>query len=360
MNREILQAELESARQSTSYQHYKIALMHILQMMEEDPNASAYWQEELAGMDYMLDASPLVIRKLREHCYHITGLQSYQYRQHHQHQQAQFASKLGLLRQHDPHGLFVAEHAALGGFGFTVDGHKVNIDTLKFYEILLAMDKVGVLAPFLTADGQHRRVLEIGAGWGGFAYQFKQHAHNTTYLIIDLPLTLLFSMVYLQTVYPQARVLIAHQAADLVDIDQYDFVFMPHTIWDSIESLPLDLAINMISFQEMTSSQVTGYARKLHTLGCKQLFSHNRDRSGHNVQLSTVTENLAPYYALQDCTLLDIEYVTLAKGTKKRPNLRHQLKTTLKGWLRPSEPSTKPISQYRSLLGTRKGGLDQP
>ena len=34
---------------------------------------SSYWQEELANFEYMLDASPLIIEKLRHHTHHITG-----------------------------------------------------------------------------------------------------------------------------------------------------------------------------------------------------------------------------------------------------------------------------------------------
>ena len=40
---------------------------------------SDYWREELANFEYMLEASPLLISKLRHHCYHATGLKPYDY-----------------------------------------------------------------------------------------------------------------------------------------------------------------------------------------------------------------------------------------------------------------------------------------
>ena len=41
---------------------------------------SRYWTEELTNIDYMIEASPLIIRKLRQHAFHITNLRPYHYR----------------------------------------------------------------------------------------------------------------------------------------------------------------------------------------------------------------------------------------------------------------------------------------
>ena len=39
-----------------------------------DAGASAYWTEELENIDYLIEASPLIVRKLRHHAFHITGI----------------------------------------------------------------------------------------------------------------------------------------------------------------------------------------------------------------------------------------------------------------------------------------------
>src|SRR5437868_3608031 len=41
---------------------------------------SAYWSEELENIDYMVEASPLIIRKLRHHAFHISNVRPYDYR----------------------------------------------------------------------------------------------------------------------------------------------------------------------------------------------------------------------------------------------------------------------------------------
>jgi len=41
---------------------------------------SAYWSEELENIDYMIEASPLIVRKLRHHSFNLTGIRPYDYR----------------------------------------------------------------------------------------------------------------------------------------------------------------------------------------------------------------------------------------------------------------------------------------
>ncbi len=145
-------------------------------------------------------------------------------------------------------------------------------------------------------------VMEIGAGWGGFAYAFKTLFQNTTYVIIDLPQTLLFSAVYLRAAFPSASILLYGDKPPDVLLEgaqSYDFIFLPHYFLDSIHKLgQLDLAINIASFQEMTSQQVDRYASRLSQSGCTSIFSHNRDHSHYNPQLTTVSSILENYYQL--------------------------------------------------------------
>ena len=57
----------------------------------------------------------------------------------------------------------------------------------------------------IRAPGR-KLVWEIGAGWGGFAYQFKTLFPDVTYVIVDLPELFLFSATYLMTLFPEAKV----------------------------------------------------------------------------------------------------------------------------------------------------------
>ena len=49
--------------------------------------------------------------------------------------------KLQALQATAARDLLVPEATELGGFGFTIDGQLVNLDTLKFFEVLIALQK---------------------------------------------------------------------------------------------------------------------------------------------------------------------------------------------------------------------------
>lgn len=346
---------LEHARESTEYRNYLAVREQVFAMMRNAPAEkdvpSAYWREELAGFEYMFDAPPLVIQKLRHHCYHISGLRDYDYRAHHGHQAHLFERKLRLLQAKDTRGgLWVPESPQLGGFGFSVDGVLYNLDTLRFYECLIALDRGGFLDQFRNNQSERKIVLEIGAGWGGFAYQFKTLFSNTTYIIVDFPASILFSATYLSTLFSTARVLFLNgesQSSSAPNISDYDFVFIPHSAWDLLEFRRPDLVINTVSFQEMTNDQVECYISRAARWKCPYLYSMNRDRSRHNKELGTVSSILERYYDVREERVLEIQasrlpvsFVKYYLQPLKRFTARHI------GW-----PKHKAHHDYRHLMG---------
>jgi hypothetical protein len=314
-----LNARVKRLRKSPEYANYLKVRDYLGVMMDDwvrlDPEGgpSAYWQEEIEGFLYLFDASPQLVEQLREQCYHITGIKSYEYRDHHAHRAKHFIPKYKMLKDLDPVGLFVPESPALGGFGLEVGAGKVNIDTLKFYEVLIGMERSGLLAKFRGAQPERKVVMEIGSGWGGFAYQFKTLCPNTTYVLLDLPPTMIFSGTYLSTLFPNAKTLFYGEKdfeKKIRNIKDYDFVFVPQYYFDKMQGQPVDLVVNMVSFQEMTTGQVTHYAEGARALNAP-LYSLNRDRSKHNANLTTVTEILEPLYNLEKIELLQYQYYQL-------------------------------------------------
>lgn len=310
--------DVDAGSLSAAFANYIWMRERVFAMIDEwhsaEDTPSEYWREELQGFEYMFDASPLIVNRLREHCYHLTGLRPYEYRAHHAHQAGAFRAKLGALRTLDPVGLFVPESPLLGGFGFNINGALVNTDTLKFYESLLALRLAGVLDSFRKPAGERLTVLEIGAGWGGFAYQFKTLCPHVSYVIVDLPQSLLFSGVYLKTVFPNARVWVYGERPGSplpADYHTFDFILLPHCALSSLGACRIDMGINMVSFQEMTSQQVDEYAGWLSNLGCPVFYSHNRERSKHNRELTGVSSILARYYQLQEIDVLGVPYTDL-------------------------------------------------
>jgi glycosyltransferase involved in cell wall biosynthesis len=280
---------------------------------------SAYWTEELDNIDYMIDASPLIIRKLRHHAFQITNVRPYDYRMKGDDRPKYFQERLQALRTLGGDALLVPESPALGGFGYNIDGRLFNVDTLKFYEVLIGMERGGVLGAIRGID--RPVVCEIGAGWGGFAYQFKMLLPRTTYVIVDLPELFLFSATYLATLFPEARVLFAesHDAAAVAMWRDADFVFVPNTLAHLVSLVPLDLTVNMVSFQEMTDAQVRGYVDMAVGANCPLLYSLNRERSMFNTELTSVSEVLSQRYELTEVPVLETDYLHAVKRPKPGP-----------------------------------------
>ena len=275
---------------------------------------SRYWAQELDQIDYLIDASPLVVRKLRHHAFQITGIRPYDYREAGE-KRAFFERRLrALVALAGGSTLLVEEHDALGGFGFTIEGRRYNVDTLKFFEVLVGMQRAGVLEPFRATD-RRRIVLEIGAGWGGFAYQFKTLFPKTTYVIVDFPELFLFSATYLLTVFPEAKVRF-WQAGQRTfeESEDVDFVFVPVPHADAVLDARPDLLVNLVSFQEMTTSQVERYTELAAATGCQTLYSLNRDRSVYNDEIESVSAILSRRYDLREVSVLGSGYL---KATKR-------------------------------------------
>ncbi len=356
---ELLNQKIEKARKSDPYRIYLETRETILALLsgtqDNKTTVSHYWREELAGFEYLFDSSPLIIQKLREHCFHITGLYSYTYRRHHAHRSSPFRRKFRQLQLVDRKNLFVEESKALGGFGFEIDGNLINLDTLKFYESLIAMDLGGVLDIFEEKHEKNPVVLEIGAGWGGFAYQFKTLFPNTCYIIIDLPQTLLFSIIYLKSLFPAGKFFIFGEdgTAQLPDdMSCFDFIFLPANSLNLLTcEMHIDLAINMVSFQEMTRKQVDNYASTLAKIKCPLIYSHNRNINPHNSELETLSDILDKYYLLEEIQVLEVPYTQFEKSTQHKPAFRVELKNWMTNLVKGRKSSEIPISGYRHLVG---------
>ena len=317
----------EARRAFEVYTGVRDTVLEILAAGRRTPSAgpatpSAYWTEELGNIDYMIDATPVILAKLRHHAFHITGLRPYDYRIATDEKAALFEQRLRTLMAMGGDELVVPEHPALGGFGYTVDGKLFNLDGLKYLEVLVGMKRAGVLDAFRRVKGR-RVAWEIGGGWGGFAYQFTRVFPDTTYVITDLPELFLFSATYLQTVVPGARTLIIGPSTPddaRRNWRDYDFVFVPNTLAASLPWFAPHLLVNIASFQEMTAAQVTSYVELAARGRCPWLYSLNRERSRYNDELGSVSELLGAHYDLTDVSPLETDYTRAMKKASKAKN----------------------------------------
>ena len=347
-----LEERLEALRASPGYRNYQRVRDRVLEMKTPGERRegvpaepSAYWTEELSNFEYMFDASPLIIDQLRRHTYHVTGLRVYDYRTGRQRPRERFAEKLRALVAEGSRDLLVPESRLLGGFGFDIDGQLYNLDTLKFFEALIALDRGGVLDDFRS--GRERRLVwEIGAGWGGFAYQFKTVCSNVTYVIVDFPELFLFSATYLMTLFPDARVRFwgEHQGGPegpplrtyeggpeglFENWQDYDFIFVPHFALADMRPDRVDLTVNMVSFQEMTAAQVETYVRRAHELKSAFLYSLNREKSSYNDEIESVSAIISKYYWPRHVPVLPVGYTKMLDEKPSPHEYKH-----LVGWRR--------------------------
>ena len=201
-----------------------------------------------------------------------------------------------MLTELEGDALLVPEAPALGGFGYEIDSALYNIDTLKFFEALVALERGAVLDE-IRVPGR-RLVWEIGARWGGFAYQFKTLFPDVTYVIVDAPELFRLSATYLMTLFPEAKVHFHGDGETLADWESVDFAFVPAYASDSLHGLQPDLTLSLASFEKLPAEQVDGYARLAWELGCPFFYSFNDD-SARGV--------LGRYYWLHEVPLLELE-----------------------------------------------------
>jgi hypothetical protein len=352
----LLKETLENLEQESFYKNYLEIREIILRLLEQKIDSTSdlpshYWEEELAGFTYMLDASPLIIERLREHSYHISGLNAYQYRDHHQHLKSKLKQRLQDLHDQGYPELFVPESPILGGFGYKIGASLVNIDTLKFYQCLITMKRAGIFESLARNHGSEKTVLEIGAGWGGFAYQMKTLFPNLSYIIIDLPQTMLFSALYLKTLFPDAKVLFVERN----NVDQfykkqhlYDFIFIPHYLISEIPELQLDMTINMVSFQEMRTENIEQYISQTAKFRCPVLYSYNRDRSPHNKDLTRVSSICSTHYKLERHNGM------VNPGRTLKQKIKRLVKQSLPQPVIDRIAKTPTIYEYQHLVGYLK------
>ncbi len=347
---QIVRDRIDQLRGSVAFQNYEQVRDHVLRMKDLEAQRSgkalepsAYWREELENFEYMLDAHPLIIDKLRHHSYHITGLRVYDYRSNKDAARALFAQKLEKLVDLGGRDLLIPEPPDMGGFGFEIEGLLYNIDTLKFYEVLIAMQRGGVLSE-LREPGDRKLVWEIGAGWGGFPCQLKTVCPNVTCVIMDFPELFLFSGTYLKTLFPEARVEFFDRGSLGDLLSQWrdiDFLFVSNSFLDEFAPEQLDLAVNMVSFQEMTSEQVRAYVEKAYDLQSPHLYSLNRDRSPYNRELSSVSEIIAERFWPHEISVLPVSYPKMLNKIPKAKGLKARLKKKV----------AKPGADYKHLVG---------
>jgi SAM-dependent methyltransferase len=196
-----------------------------------------------------------------------------------------------------------------GGFGHRFGDRLISHDTARYQGTINALYRRsfggGNFLSLLEAD-RWKCVLEIGGGYGALAHHLSSLARNTTYVIIDLPETLLFSAAYVSLHNPGKNVYVydPHDSGDVLGstrgLAAYDFAFIPNYKLDALRALEFDIVINQNSMGEMTESQVQEYLDVIAETCTGEFYSNNLDRLWVNTELKNLTDALARRFAMTE------------------------------------------------------------
>lgn len=262
-----------------------------------DAEPSQVWKFVTQIFEYLQKMPPEQFSNLRLHTYHIDGgtywkvlfARSEDYERHDRYLCA------GL-----PERYKLSAPKACGEYGRLLDGDRlVNDYVLRWQELMRALWLENKLQTLEEIDNPV--ILEIGGGYGSLAYHLKTLFPKFLYVIIDLPETLLFSAIYLTTIFGVESVLLVNEETTLSpeEMANYSFVLVPNHLLSTLSDLRIDLSINVQSFQEMTATQVDEYLAFLRTRTAV-LLSWNYERSTFNDELESVTALVQKYFDIDD------------------------------------------------------------
>lgn len=195
-----------------------------------------------------------------------------------------------------PDALHITPPNIFGEVGWRVHGKIVNHDSVVYLErvaMLAESGKLWELRNRSPATAHNRpwkrpRILEIGSGYGGLAHHLRTLIPEARYFLVDIPESLLFSSIYLSTIWEQGdHVVITPDNLGDLHKDTPGFTFVPNYLFGHCRNLgaDFDLAINTLSMSEMSEKQIHYYCDGLvEVLGRRGVFfEQNQDNRRHGL-----------------------------------------------------------------------------
>lgn len=152
---------------------------------------------------------------------------------------------------HVPHRAAIVAHAALAWGVCRRLGLDPTVDAFR------QVCTLALLLRHVPAERAARlNAVMIGDGYGLLGILLKKAVPQSTVVMVDIGRTLVFQAYYCQRACPDCSHALA---ADVTRFDDADFVYCPAEHLSRIEGLPVDLAVNVASMQEMAPEIVAGY-----------------------------------------------------------------------------------------------------
>jgi hypothetical protein len=108
-------------------------------------------------------------------------------------------------------------------------------------------------------------VLELGGGYGGYAYFLHKMNNGIKYIDIDLPEVLSIASFYLMAAYPDSKFVLYGEYDEIPD-HGFDFLMLPNFAVDKIKAGSVDLIFNSYSLGEMSGDAIDAYVAQFKRL----------------------------------------------------------------------------------------------
>ena len=237
---------------------------------------SNYWSGKINNI--LLSPDYDIINHLRLHSYVFTGMKL---RDHINTSPSPLPEKLvnqfKKLTSGLPHELIASPPAIMGEIGWRWEKGILNPDVVAYQERLALINKSGLYKELMNKE--QPIILEIGSGYGALAYFLKEAIPHARMILCDLPESLAIAAVYLKIAFPNKTHFI-YEGIEVSDDNKFDFTYIPNLYFNQKSIKNIDLAINTLSFAEMTIEQVQNYVNSIKaSIGAEgYMFEQNQDK----------------------------------------------------------------------------------
>lgn len=285
----------QTTRAARAIGSIKNELDRLMRRRASKDGRSRIWSEGCRTITYLRDLSPEELLKIRLHAGMFTGENVFQFwhppqpidPQHYAENSGYAQLTRGLsprYRAGEP-----ANPSVPIPLGVRWQGRVINKDIARFQSCLSNLVVSGAMK-WLQGRPKPLRMIEIGAGYGGSALQLRRAIGRPAQIfLVDFAEMLYFPGAYLPVVDPKAPVRVLRpdgsNARAVLAAAETGYVLVP------LESLPLlegqrwDLALNLMSLQEMTPPVIESYMAFLSKSLEGFFYSYNMERHPHNAAL---------------------------------------------------------------------------
>jgi hypothetical protein len=277
----------------------------------EYKSLTSLWREAIEILRYVLYLPEWELPRLRMHCGLFTGQTPWQYWY-----QLEFIDISSAIKQtgyialtqdipeiyhlYEPLNPHIPRP-----MGLPYNGKAINFDVARFQSVVTNLFLTGEMTRLQQKSNSNRLcMVEIGSGYGGMAFHLcRLFQKKVTYVLVDIPEILMFAAAYLNTHLENPSIIFAKSPEELKQAyeDGVDVVMVSSFSKFVLDGLPeVDLAVNLVSFQEMQPTEVSRYCNTIFPKLDGIFYSDNIDSHKFNddgkLPLSTLFSSYGQLY----------------------------------------------------------------